>query len=552
MFQDFLKDIGEKEEQYYSQKPSNDVESPECEKASAKRRKLASAIDFDDLDDIAFDDVPDFARNSAKSPPTTQQKFQKVSPKLAVQSPRESSGNKSPASFIKPAAPEPSPQQTISIAESRKNLALQILLKGSAENNPPPRLCVTDEEARRRRLVAAFKKPSVAKILHRISPKDSPRLTLVRKFPGPAGLLPDNPDAIDDSKLLDGITDPDIAEELRDSNISEYCSQNTERLFSVGAWRTMLDDLPTDFLQCNDIATAKRLARNKSSRETPRVPYLAGVIQKMDNSAENPCLVLKDASDTIEATMHKDLPLAHPNVFEPGVVLLLRNVGVLGILGSQVFRGFQYHLMIAPRSVLAVYNEKTRLVTSPVLKTILGNDYKEHQLQESQESSPGIRDSKVDEKRILTARNPESNDEDNREFACFDVGEIKDSEFAKSFAKASTRTPPFLKKRAKDGKRSAELSEKPVESMEVDARPKKMSMKAKLSEFRSKDVLTPPEPQATATVPTTLSVTNAIGNEDEMTTTSGTFGDDLMDDDDTDDELLSQLDVDSIVSNYGS
>ncbi|KAK0166025.1 hypothetical protein PV328_004484 [Microctonus aethiopoides] len=206
--------------------------------------------------------------------------------------------------------------------------------------------------------------------------------TLVRKFPGPAGLIPDglknqsSKVPLKDNLLDDAIyyfqnlneNEMNVTSPAETSHMSEYCSQETKKLFSDGAWRRMLDDLPKNFLRGYDIASLKRPGRPN------KIPLLAAFIHRIEQNAENPRIILKDISNSIEAIMHKDIPTKYPNILQSGVVVLLRDIGVLHFQGAQKYSTVSL-VMISPNSILGAYSDKERLVVTPALNEILQGDY---------------------------------------------------------------------------------------------------------------------------------------------------------------------------------
>lgn len=211
------------------------------------------------------------------------------------------------------------------------------------------------------------------------------KMTLIRKFPGPAGLLPDDLDSnILCVSYLNSLEENEISnKETNTNNLSEYCSQNTKNLFTEGAWQLMLDDLPQDFLKGHNIATVKKIANINSFNNT-KVKFLAGIIEHIDYSHDNPPIILKDFTDNIQGILHRDIPLKYPGLLESNVVVLLHDVGLLKISGT--FVSNKYQILISPSSLLAIYTSKGTIERTQYMKTIFENildgktktiDYKE-------------------------------------------------------------------------------------------------------------------------------------------------------------------------------
>lgn len=211
------------------------------------------------------------------------------------------------------------------------------------------------------------------------------KMTLIRKFPGPAGLLPDDLDSnILCVSYLNSLEENEMSnKETNTNNLSEYCSQNTKNLFTEGAWQLMLDDLPQDFLKGHNIATVKKIA-NMNGFNNTKVKFLAGIIEHIDYSHDNPPIILKDFTDNIRGIFHRDIPLKYPGLLESNVVVLLHDVGLLKISGT--FVSNKYQILISPSSLLAIYTSKGTIERTQYMKTIFENildaktktiDYKE-------------------------------------------------------------------------------------------------------------------------------------------------------------------------------
>ncbi|XP_015179534.1 PREDICTED: putative uncharacterized protein DDB_G0282133 [Polistes dominula] len=203
-----------------------------------------------------------------------------------------------------------------------------------------------------------------------IEKQSNKKTALVRKFPGPAGLLPD---FIDTSTLptshLINVEDSkdESVQDQKNNSLAKYCSQNTKTLFSEGAWQIMLNDLPAEFLKNYQIAEVKKIASTNQHRSI-KIPFLAGIIESIDYSHENPPIVLKDFTDQIEGTLHADIPATYPGAFDKNVVLLLQNVGLLCISGTFIIH--KYHILISPSNLLAIYSNVGDIIRTPHMELL--------------------------------------------------------------------------------------------------------------------------------------------------------------------------------------
>ncbi|XP_076627277.1 uncharacterized protein LOC143344771 [Colletes latitarsis] len=197
------------------------------------------------------------------------------------------------------------------------------------------------------------------------------KMTLIRRFPGPAGLLPDDIDAnVSHISYLNSLEENESTVESNDSNLPEYCSQNTKDLFTEGAWQLMLDDLPDGFLKGYEIATVKQMA-NANGYNSTKIDFLAGIVERIDHSHDNPPIVLKDFTDSIQGIVHRDIPLKYPGLLETNVVVLLCDVGLLKTSGS--FISNKYQVLISPSCLLAIYSNKGKIERTHYMELVLKN-----------------------------------------------------------------------------------------------------------------------------------------------------------------------------------
>ncbi|CAD6217170.1 GSCOCG00004704001-RA-CDS [Cotesia congregata] len=350
--------------------------------------------------------------------------------------------------------------------EPLKNLLLETMSKKTP--NTIRKNLLTEKNDR-----SPFKRPLSPK------PKEPPK-TLVRKFPGPAGLLSFS--AAKKNQSLSKALNDNLHDSDEERAESRFCSQDTKKLFTDGAWRLMMNELPQDYLTGKDISSIKNLGRSK------KIPILAGIIEKIDWSAANPRVTLKDISDSIEGMMHKDIFARYPSVLQPGVVVLLRDVGILNLRGSKASLTTSI-LFISPISIVAAYNDKSRLITTPELTKLMEQEL-------GSQVSRGIPDT------LMDTSDFELDDNLFEGFAVLEASSVQDNlsqELARSEEVPGTTFGDNL----------------------LDDSDDEMMSQMQLSPERN-DV-----------------VNNANGD----TNNEDTFGD-------SDDELLSQLDMDAVVNTY--
>lgn len=195
------------------------------------------------------------------------------------------------------------------------------------------------------------------------------KMTLVRRFPGPAGLLPDNIDAnVPPALYINSLEENEQTKEPSDTDLPEYCSQNTRSLFTEGAWQLMLNNLPDGFLKGYEIATIKQIANARKCYST-KVNFLAGIVEQIDHSHENPLIVLKDFTDSIHGIIHRDIPHKYPGLLESNAVVLLHDVGLLKTSAS--FTSGRYRILISPSNLLAIYSNDGQVEHTEYMKSVL-------------------------------------------------------------------------------------------------------------------------------------------------------------------------------------
>ncbi|KAJ8686409.1 hypothetical protein QAD02_022203 [Eretmocerus hayati] len=211
----------------------------------------------------------------------------------------------------------------------------------------------TPEESRKKTILDLLRSPVRKRV-------KVPRLkqAVVRRFPGPAGLLPDD---LNESEVVE-LDSVDESRNDSDNKYSEVCSQNTKNLFTTGAWQLMTDDLPADF-ELYDIASIKEHAL-ESTLSFKKVPYLAGIIQSIDYKPNDPHVVLKDLSGDVEAVIHHSICKLYPEALGVNIVVLLKNVGIFKTSKDHLF------VIITHNNVVSMYSDEARLVETPLLQDL--------------------------------------------------------------------------------------------------------------------------------------------------------------------------------------
>ncbi|XP_076328361.1 uncharacterized protein LOC143234688 [Tachypleus tridentatus] len=153
-----------------------------------------------------------------------------------------------------------------------------------------------------------------------------------RKFPGPAGLLPNlqlGPSALEFSTL-----DSPVPEKppVIPTAIELPSSQTVEDEFTKVPWTNMLNDLeirdgdPNSILNFN-ISWIVRKARTKQL-PNGKVPVLVVLIKEIDIKGAEASAMFQDRTGEIQGTIHRKLVEEYQMYLKPGCVLVLKQVSV--------------------------------------------------------------------------------------------------------------------------------------------------------------------------------------------------------------------------------
>ncbi|XP_071454729.1 uncharacterized protein [Hetaerina americana] len=187
-----------------------------------------------------------------------------------------------------------------------------------------------------------------------------------RKFPGPAGLLPEldkkrcYPDlsqlpaeSIDRRSLY---TSSDAVDES-ETTLSQPCAVGS--LFGNDSpWASLRHDFNLNSSDSNRGPLSKiclKWARQKATaRQLPahKVPFLAVAIHALDCSSPDPCVILRDPTGEMGGTLHREVWDRHGYLLHPGAAMALRQVGVLST-GAAARR---HYLNITENNLLSIYS----------------------------------------------------------------------------------------------------------------------------------------------------------------------------------------------------
>ncbi|XP_049601085.1 homologous recombination OB-fold protein [Syngnathus scovelli] len=195
---------------------------------------------------------------------------------------------------------------------------------------------------------------SASNKVSRKRPRSEPRPPKTRRFPGPAGLLPEEPP----SRSLDEIvvSVPQIPAYGVAARLPHQvsCSQSEEEDFG-GPWAAMkaemgLDDRnPACFLCSFSVVMVLRKAALKQLNKN-KVPNMAVMLKSITHTHADAKAVFRDPTGEIRGTVHRRLLEERFGELKVGAVLLLKQVGVFSPSHCN------HYLNVTPNNLLRIYS----------------------------------------------------------------------------------------------------------------------------------------------------------------------------------------------------
>ncbi|XP_051894697.1 homologous recombination OB-fold protein [Pristis pectinata] len=192
-----------------------------------------------------------------------------------------------------------------------------------------------------------------------------------RRFPGPAGILPQQHHGKNlDEVLISAPQTPahGAVPKLRPQEVLSS-QQSIEDDFGRGPWATMKEELRLDegdtscFLRNYSIVMVLRKAALKQLPKG-KVPNMAVLVKSLTRTNTDASAVFKDPSGEMQGTIHRQLLVEQPNDLKVGTVLLLKQVGVF----SPSLRN--HYLNITPSNVIKIYPQgSTECIRSQVAQS---------------------------------------------------------------------------------------------------------------------------------------------------------------------------------------
>ncbi|XP_070704483.1 homologous recombination OB-fold protein [Pempheris klunzingeri] len=196
-------------------------------------------------------------------------------------------------------------------------------------------------------LVSASNKPKKR-------PRSEPQRPRARRFPGPAGVLPQQPQGQSLDRIVVSAPVTPAHGAVARSPSQGSGSQADEDEFSGGAWAAMkaetgLDERnPSCFLHSYSVVMVLRKAALKQLDKN-KVPNMAVLLKSIVHTHADARVVFKDPTGEIQGTVHRRLLEDRVEELKVGAVLLLKQVGVF----SPSHRN--HYLNVTPNNLLRIY-----------------------------------------------------------------------------------------------------------------------------------------------------------------------------------------------------
>nr|XP_057905436.1 homologous recombination OB-fold protein isoform X2 [Doryrhamphus excisus] len=189
----------------------------------------------------------------------------------------------------------------------------------------------------------------------RKSPRAEPHQPRTRRFPGPAGLLPQQAH----SQSLDEVvvSVPQIPAHGVKARLPGHVasSQAEDEEFSAGAWAAMKAEMgldernPSCFLRSYSVVMVLRKAALKQLSKN-KVPNMAVLLKSITHTHADAKAVFKDPTGEMQGTVHRRLVEERLGDLKVGAVLLLKRVSVF----SPSHRN--HYLNVTPNNLLRIYS----------------------------------------------------------------------------------------------------------------------------------------------------------------------------------------------------
>ena len=174
---------------------------------------------------------------------------------------------------------------------------------------------------------------------------------LVRKFPGPAGLIrPDQPCRPGDKRRVP----PDPSEQLKrkmkkkPEKVREPEDFDKEKdLAECFTWRKALEELRALGQDLEVLQFNTDWIRSHTTAVGFKIPFFLGKIVRMDTEHKDPRVILLDDHGKIHGSVHRDILETYSLDIRPGTVLLVMKAAVLTTTGKKTYINITLNNLVA-------------------------------------------------------------------------------------------------------------------------------------------------------------------------------------------------------------
>ncbi|XP_051905438.1 homologous recombination OB-fold protein [Hippocampus zosterae] len=210
---------------------------------------------------------------------------------------------------------------------------------------------------------------SASNKVSRKRPRSEPRPPRTRRFPGPAGLLPQQPPSHSLDEIVVSVPQtPAHGVAARLPN--QVSSSQAEEEELGGPWAAMKAEMgldernPACFLRSFSVVMVLRKAALKQLNKN-KVPNMAVMLKSINHTHTDAKAVFRDPTGEIQGTVHRRLLEERLGELKVGAVLLLKQVGVF----SPSHRN--HYLNVTPNNLLRIYSPDGVSHTSGQLPPLL-------------------------------------------------------------------------------------------------------------------------------------------------------------------------------------
>ncbi|KAL4226140.1 hypothetical protein ACF0H5_014127 [Mactra antiquata] len=174
-----------------------------------------------------------------------------------------------------------------------------------------------------------------------------------RKFPGPAGILPQLGPGKSFNTLSPSMlnnTSPSVNRPDGDDSVV-VCSQTSDDVFNDPAWLALLSDLSEDgqkLLKKFSITSTLHKA-GKKQLDQGKAGLIFGVIESIESHGSEASVNIRDKSGRMQGTVHRELLKEYETEFQTGTVLVLKQVSIISLSNRN------HYLNITPNNIVALY-----------------------------------------------------------------------------------------------------------------------------------------------------------------------------------------------------